>query len=367
MRGMFSYCTSLKELPDISQWKTYNVFDMSFMFSSCTSLISLPDISKWGTYNVENMSGIFLNCSSLEKLPDIFKWQTNKVRNMSDIFANCLSLLHLPDISNWKTYNVINMSGMFMNCKKLLSLPDLSNWDTKNVINMNLMFMNCLSLYSLPNIDNKWNLSKATNKFFIFFNLPIKFSILDLYKLNIITKNDFIKFYYDIFSELYLNIKNIEKCLIYKTIFNTPGAPKFFIDYYNYLYKISNNYPSSYSKYNKTLLDANNIKMHRYCMIYIISEQMKKVRILGKEFVKNNKNKGKLIYKNHKFPLKEEIEIKEKNNILKVQMVLSDNIRNLSYMFKDCYYLLSFEEIQDCKSFEEREYSIFSEISKKKK
>ena len=50
-----------------------DVIDMSYMFSKCSSLTNLPDISKWNTNNVKNMSGIFYGCSSLSNLPDISK------------------------------------------------------------------------------------------------------------------------------------------------------------------------------------------------------------------------------------------------------------------------------------------------------
>ena len=35
---------------------------MSYMFEDCISLKSLPDISNWNTNNVTNMSGMFCNC-----------------------------------------------------------------------------------------------------------------------------------------------------------------------------------------------------------------------------------------------------------------------------------------------------------------
>ena len=43
---MFSNCSSLSSLPDISKWDTKNITDMSYMFRGCSSLSSLPDISK---------------------------------------------------------------------------------------------------------------------------------------------------------------------------------------------------------------------------------------------------------------------------------------------------------------------------------
>ena len=56
---MFSGCSSLISLPDISKWKTDNVNRMSYMFSGCSHLITLPDISKWNTDNVKNKKNIF--------------------------------------------------------------------------------------------------------------------------------------------------------------------------------------------------------------------------------------------------------------------------------------------------------------------
>ena len=56
MSGMFDGCSSLKSLPDISEWDTKNTTDISGMFKGCTLLITLPDISKWNTQNISNMS-----------------------------------------------------------------------------------------------------------------------------------------------------------------------------------------------------------------------------------------------------------------------------------------------------------------------
>ena len=66
-----------------------------------------------GINNIMNMSEIFSGCSSLLSLPDISKWKTNNVINMSYMFNRYSSLSSLPDISKWNTYNVTNMSYMF--------------------------------------------------------------------------------------------------------------------------------------------------------------------------------------------------------------------------------------------------------------
>ena len=66
-----------------------NVTNMSTMFSGCSSLISLPDISKWDTKNVTDMSGMFCDCSSLNNLEGISKWDTKSVTDMSRMFYGC--------------------------------------------------------------------------------------------------------------------------------------------------------------------------------------------------------------------------------------------------------------------------------------
>ena len=60
-----------------------NIKCLHFMFSGCSELISLPDISNWNINNVTNMNNIFSGCTSLISLPDISKWKTNKVINMN--------------------------------------------------------------------------------------------------------------------------------------------------------------------------------------------------------------------------------------------------------------------------------------------
>ena len=90
-----------------------NITDMSYMFSKCSSLYSLPDMSKWDTSNVTNMSCMFFECKSLTSLPDISKWNTHNVTNMNHMFCECNSLSSLPDISKWNISNVTDLSYMF--------------------------------------------------------------------------------------------------------------------------------------------------------------------------------------------------------------------------------------------------------------
>ena len=74
LTGMFEGCSSLKSLPDISNWNTSYLTSNESMFKGCSSLQSLSDISGWKTYSLENMKSMFRDCTSLKSLPDISKW-----------------------------------------------------------------------------------------------------------------------------------------------------------------------------------------------------------------------------------------------------------------------------------------------------
>ena len=53
------------------------------IFTGCSSLVSLPDISKWDMSKITNLALMFSDCRSLTSLPDISKWDTSKVTDMN--------------------------------------------------------------------------------------------------------------------------------------------------------------------------------------------------------------------------------------------------------------------------------------------
>jgi len=86
------------------------------------------------------------------------------------------------------------------------------------------------------------------------------------------------------------------------------------------------------------------MKVEIYNMKYQIEKNLYDLRILGEEFTRNNRNKGKLIINNKKFELKSIISVNNYEHI-KIQMVLSKNIYNKSCMFKNCEALTSLSQI----------------------
>ena len=82
------------------------------------------------------------------------------------------------------------------------------------------------------------------------------------------------------------------------------------------------------------------MEVELYKMRYKLENGTVNLRILGKDFEKNNRNKGKLIINNKKYPIESVIQI---NNINQnyIKMVIFRNIYNKSCMFKNCELLES--------------------------
>ena len=84
------------------------------------------------------------------------------------------------------------------------------------------------------------------------------------------------------------------------------------------------------------------MEIERYTLSYEKNKNNGFTRLLGEEFVKNNKNKGRIIYKNKIYPLQGVFLLKNfMGDILKIHMLLSKNTYNKSFMFKDCSSLIS--------------------------
>ena len=72
------------------------------------------------------------------------------------------------------------------------------------------------------------------------------------------------------------------------------------------------------------------------------------LKILGKEFIKKNINKCKLIYRNKKYKLKENFEDIDINynhkDLIKLKFIMLNNIIDTSYMFFNCNSLISLSD-----------------------
>ena len=176
MKQMFSYCESLKILPDISKWKTNNAIDMNGLFENCITLEVLPDISKWNVDNVKDMSYMFSKCSSLKSLPNISIWNPKNAEHIEYIF-NEVNILTYPDISKWEIHklkNIENISSISSsdNYSEVINkndespfLSDISNEkdiDFKKKLNNDNKFM----IYEFNELENDNSLDNYYENFY---------------------------------------------------------------------------------------------------------------------------------------------------------------------------------------------------------
>ena len=80
----------------------------------------------------------------------------------------------------------------------------------------------------------------------------------------------------------------------------------------------------------------------------------KKIKIFDSIFVKNNKDKCKIIYKDKEYDLQENFEINEediKDNLLTIKLKGIKNITNAAYMFNTCKHLISLPNLKNWKTY----------------
>ena len=77
---------------------------------------------------------------------------------------------------------------------------------------------------------------------------------------------------------------------------------------------------------------------------YTMNNDSKKIRLLGEEFVKNNKNNCSLIIDGEIKELREEYELTNINRILTITLLKTNYITDMSYMFDNCVDLLSISD-----------------------
>ena len=84
--------------------------------------------------------------------------------------------------------------------------------------------------------------------------------------------------------------------------------------------------------------------MEGYRLVYQINNNLKKIRLLGKNFYEKNKSSGFFIYKNNNIGFKEFFEIKNINeDKIELYLILCQKINDKSFMFSECETLLEFD------------------------
>lgn len=186
MNSMFYSCSSEAGagktaigLPNVSNWNTAKVTDMSCMFmnfGSCTydhdecHVPGVPDVSRWNTAKVVDFNHMFAGYAQYDvefnSAPNVSNWNTISAQNMEEMFRgfgdNSGILAYVPDVSRWNVSNVTNMKKMFLNygysTEVSIPYPDFSGWNTAKVRDFT-EFMNCFAPYTRSLTDHTLDLS----------------------------------------------------------------------------------------------------------------------------------------------------------------------------------------------------------------
>lgn len=134
MSNMFQYCSSITSIPNINQWDTSSVTNMSKMFSSAQNFNG--DLSGWDTSAVTNMNQMFYDATKFNS--DISKWNTGKVTDMGYMFNNATAFNQ--DISNWNVASVNAFYSMFNGAGSFNQ--NLGTWQLKSYTSMYSMLDN---------------------------------------------------------------------------------------------------------------------------------------------------------------------------------------------------------------------------------
>ena len=198
-----------------------------------------------------------------------------------------------------------NCVGMFVDCG--ITSIDLSNFDMSKVENMQAMFNSCSNLTSVkfPNA-NTVNLTNMNYMFSFCDNL----TSVNITSLN--TKN--VEYMNSIFSRC-KKLKNLDLSNLDIGKVKDKG-----LIFYNCYHETSFKLPKGIIK--------GNVKIIFYCLPYD--------SFFHEEFVKNNKNKIQLIFKNKEYKLCgsiSEIDKDFKDNTIDVKLKVIGALTNLSYMF----------------------------------
>lgn len=134
MSNMFRFCSSITSIPNINQWDTSSVTDMSEMFSFAENFNG--DLSGLDTSAVTNMYGMFFYATKFNS--DISKWNTGKVTDMRYMFSNATAFNQ--DISNWNVASVDAFIYMFDSAGSFNQ--NLGKWKLQYYPNMSSMLDN---------------------------------------------------------------------------------------------------------------------------------------------------------------------------------------------------------------------------------
>lgn len=154
--GMFSYCTSLKEFPDLLL-TTLNKKCCQGMFEGCTNLTKAPGLPAT-ILSDSCYEGMFSECTSLSKAPVL---PATNLASLcyANMFSGCTSLVEAPVLPA-KELGDYCYKSMFEGCTSLKTAPNLPATSMTRGCYYR-MFAECSSLQKAPDVLPAMSLAES--------------------------------------------------------------------------------------------------------------------------------------------------------------------------------------------------------------
>lgn len=151
-QNCFRACTSLVNVPALSQWNMKSATSFLQMFFGCTNFNT--NINQWNTSSVTNFASTFNTCPAFNQ--PLNNWVTSAGTSMANMFIGCTAFNQ--NISGWNTALVTSFSSTFNACTSFNQ--NISTWNTGSATTMLSMFNGATSFNQ--NLG-AWNITKLVS------------------------------------------------------------------------------------------------------------------------------------------------------------------------------------------------------------
>ena len=136
--GMFSGCSKLTSVGDLNKWTGSNATNVAYMFNGDEALTSL-DLTNFNPSGATSFLGMFSGCSKLTSVGDLSQWTGSNATTVAYMFDQDSSLSKL-NLSKFNPSQATNFSSMFSNCKALQDLSSVNSWNIGEATAIDYMF-----------------------------------------------------------------------------------------------------------------------------------------------------------------------------------------------------------------------------------
>lgn len=145
----FSYCSSLKELPDNLFANSKNILGASHIFAYCENLEKIGD-NFLANNNIIGVEIMFTGCTKLNSVGKNMLYNCNKLTSTESMFKNCTNLTYIGENMLVGCNQLENAEKMFYNCTSLTNIDKEIFEYCRHINNFESTFEGCVNLEGNP-------------------------------------------------------------------------------------------------------------------------------------------------------------------------------------------------------------------------